>query len=573
MPLTIQKSKVKVKNNNGQYIGIDAFEGTCESDLPFVTPEMYGAVGDGVTDDSDAFESALATGNPVYVTGNYRVNHVVCITDATLIFAHSAKITRSRTLSENQSGIFEFRGAKGSTSLLTVDVHEGDQSVTVANAEYFSVGDLIDLFHTEQNGNKSRHITGIVTSITDNVLTMSSPAQWGFSVDDGDSVSKIIPIKVNISGNGATFDGGGLTGRGYSFFMKYCINSTVEGCAVQNSATGLLRMDECYNVSVENCTGKNPVTNDSPYGEFLSIAYSSHITARKIVTECYRRSVDYIGAVYCKTYDSYAFRGGFTAHGLMARYCEFVNCHSVTPTGEVAPISVVGNASYFGDKDIVYRECTFEGGQRGFYCLGTNRQENPDTHEVIEEGFQSTCKLISCILLNSTVNCMASYNASIEVYGCVIKSKRTAISISSTSNAFIKGCTITSSGAGSYDAIVNEGDPIVIEDCDFNISTLLFRSSPAILKNCRVREGSSTAATIGKNTKIIDCEFDKTLTISGADHVLIKNSIAKNVLSSGTNKYITIFGLITWDGTLGFVTDSTNNINVINASKISYSPL
>lgn len=36
----------------------------------YVTPEMYGAVGDGTTDDSDAFELALNSGKPVFVPGN-----------------------------------------------------------------------------------------------------------------------------------------------------------------------------------------------------------------------------------------------------------------------------------------------------------------------------------------------------------------------------------------------------------------------------------------------------------------------------------------------------------------------
>ena len=34
----------------------------------FVTPEMFGAVGDGVTDDSQAIQDAIDSGKPVYLT-------------------------------------------------------------------------------------------------------------------------------------------------------------------------------------------------------------------------------------------------------------------------------------------------------------------------------------------------------------------------------------------------------------------------------------------------------------------------------------------------------------------------
>lgn len=53
----------------------------------YVTPEQYGAVGDGSTDDSTAINNAIASGIPVYFgQKNYRVNSTITTTDNTYLF-------------------------------------------------------------------------------------------------------------------------------------------------------------------------------------------------------------------------------------------------------------------------------------------------------------------------------------------------------------------------------------------------------------------------------------------------------------------------------------------------------
>lgn len=58
----------------------------------FVTPEMFGAVGDGVTDDSQPWQDALNTGTVVVATGTYKIHNVSVSNGNVFIVGNNAKI-------------------------------------------------------------------------------------------------------------------------------------------------------------------------------------------------------------------------------------------------------------------------------------------------------------------------------------------------------------------------------------------------------------------------------------------------------------------------------------------------
>lgn len=54
--------------------------------LFYVTPQMFGAIGDGITDDTDAIKAAILSGQPIFIpAGTYRLTDKISISDNTAI--------------------------------------------------------------------------------------------------------------------------------------------------------------------------------------------------------------------------------------------------------------------------------------------------------------------------------------------------------------------------------------------------------------------------------------------------------------------------------------------------------
>ena len=61
----------------------------------YITPQMFGAVGDGVTDDTDAFRSAISDGRPIIVPGGtYKLSGRLTITDNTVMIGFDRPILK-----------------------------------------------------------------------------------------------------------------------------------------------------------------------------------------------------------------------------------------------------------------------------------------------------------------------------------------------------------------------------------------------------------------------------------------------------------------------------------------------
>lgn len=56
----------------------------------YVTPEMFGGAGDGVTDDTQALQDAINDGKPVYISGEYKTTNQIVLRNNLKLFGHGS---------------------------------------------------------------------------------------------------------------------------------------------------------------------------------------------------------------------------------------------------------------------------------------------------------------------------------------------------------------------------------------------------------------------------------------------------------------------------------------------------
>lgn len=181
----------------------DYWQAMTEVEYGYVTPEMFGAVGDGITDDSEAFQTAINSGAKIQLLGktyvvniNINVNNVSIVGDGTLkgtvtINADHIKIadismqssTNCFVLSSGKYITFDNINITSCDSCFYVPTpaeHQPISRVIISNSllrgnygfncadgeyEYFSIGDLQIIntqFYSDIYGINAKQIDGLI---------------------------------------------------------------------------------------------------------------------------------------------------------------------------------------------------------------------------------------------------------------------------------------------------------------------------------------------------------------------------------------------------------------------------
>ena len=282
----------------------------------------YGAVGDGVTDDSHAIQEAVNSNYDVYFESDrtyYLASEVTIKHDA---YLHGGKNTVIKTVTPSDAIVnngFNASGTLKYTTTLTTDYiseSNGDSDnmsnrLTLADMSNVEIGDILVIKATDQYYSPTRRYyylgaTLLVTDIYEGHIYVHRNMPFDITLTNRVTVAVYSAPTIRISNLNFVSDTNAFGSEhpdGYTALVQlsYCKNSTVTDCDFDHFKMGL-KANNCVNTEFCNITlAKSRYENTSGFGDGYAIAvYSStHTTVRRVISLCAQNSIDFSGDVPC----------------------------------------------------------------------------------------------------------------------------------------------------------------------------------------------------------------------------------------------------------------------------------
>lgn len=260
----------------------------------YITPEMFGAVGDGIANDTDAFQSCLDIGGNIKLSGRYLLNHVsggqsyykiVGTNNAVLDFSQSDQdLTNSIDY-----GDFELKGSYEQISDLSVSPTRFSNTVTFATAHNLKAGDLFVIWN-DTNGSwnpmRTEYQAGEICEVKE--IINSTEVETMKPLYDGYDSAVVKVYKMNtiqVKASNFKIIGGGnppplLNFRSnYGFQIGGARDVVLNDIQFEGSFRQTLHVAHAYNVSISDIsishTAEAPLNN---YGLMYSSCQNTWIT-------------------------------------------------------------------------------------------------------------------------------------------------------------------------------------------------------------------------------------------------------------------------------------------------------
>lgn len=298
------------KSNLVAAINEAAQSGGGSVDLYYVTPEQYGAVGDGVTDDSQAVQDACDAGYAVYFDSGktyYLASTVTIDHDCHLFGGEGATIkTKTPTGGTAPNGIVVNGILKKTTTMTTDYTSEGDTAncgnkFTLSDMTGIAIGDIMVIEATDQYYNYARqyyHLgaTLLVTDIYDGHIYTST--NMPYDIENTANVSVKIYSAPKAVVENLKFESDGFHGGNYHYLLSllWCKCSVVKRCEFSEMDNGV-NVSHCANTLVDGVLLSKSKYDNTLNGDGYGIVIDSclNTVVERVLATCAQHAISITG--------------------------------------------------------------------------------------------------------------------------------------------------------------------------------------------------------------------------------------------------------------------------------------